>query len=241
MSVSGPAEGSVNRLTRVDRPRFAAASPRDLLGCGAAELPIKDRRTKRQRHLDVASGCDNHRVTSRRGLLNSIGTTGGYLRSLLAKHTPLRFDGSQIGDIYNYLQINERLATSGQPTSCQFEWIAAAGYATVINLLPADSENSLAGEPELVAELGMRYVHIPVDFKAPREQDFERFAAAMSEARGERTWVHCAANARVSAFVYRYRTAVEGEEPSVAFRDVEQIWQPYGVWARFIGPGKRTG
>ena len=37
-------------------------------------------------------------------------------------------------------------------------------------------------------------------------------------------WVHCAANARVAAFMYRYRATVLGEQKDVIRKDLEAIW-----------------
>jgi len=44
--------------------------------------------------------------------------------------------------------------------------------------------------------------------------------------------VHCIANYRVSAFFYRYRRLL-GVDETEARADMERIWRPEGVWARF--------
>src|SRR5690606_1680022 len=81
----------------------------------------------------------------------------------------------------------------------QFPAIRAAGYTQVINLAPHGAENALPDERAMVEGLGMRYVHLPVDFSNPTEEDFAAFCAAMSGMSGdERIYVHCAANMRVS-------------------------------------------
>ena len=46
--------------------------------------------------------------------------------------------------------------------------------------------------------------------------------------------VRCIANYPVSAFFYRYRRDVLGMDEAKARADMEQIWHPEGVWARFI-------
>jgi len=85
-----------------------------------------------------------------------------------------------------------------------------------------------------VAELGMDYINIPVDFNNPREQDFEQFVWLMQSHSAEKIWVHCAANMRVSCFIFRYRTAILNEGPLHAEADLRKIWQPSGVWKSFI-------
>lgn len=190
------------------------------------------RRAVRVTIVGVAVGCGLGGVAASRS--PTVRTTAGYLRTLVGKYTPLVVDGDGLDDVYNYVPISDRIATSGQPTAIQLRWIADAGYRTVINLLPSDSENSLPGEAELVAGLGMDYIHIPVDFKGPQEADYQRFVEAMRDSGQEPVWVHCAANARVSAFMYRYRTQVLGDDLETARRDVARIWNPFGAWARFL-------
>jgi protein tyrosine phosphatase (PTP) superfamily phosphohydrolase (DUF442 family) len=93
--------------------------------------------------------------------------------------------------IYNYRQVDERLATSGQPDEAELAAIAAAGYEVVINLaLHDDPRYSLTDETGSVRSLGMRYVHIPVVFTAPARADLDAFFAAMAMHRGRKLWVH---------------------------------------------------
>ena len=86
-----------------------------------------------------------------------------------------------------------------------------------------------------VDALGMRYIHIPVDFSQPTEADYARFAATMAELAGETIHVHCIANMRVSAFFYRWRREVLGLNEGEARAAMETIWKPDGVWAKLIG------
>jgi hypothetical protein len=46
--------------------------------------------------------------------------------------------------------------------------------------------------------------------------------------------VHCIANYRVSAFIYRWRRDVLGMDKVKARAEMEAIWHPEGVWATFI-------
>jgi protein tyrosine phosphatase (PTP) superfamily phosphohydrolase (DUF442 family) len=43
------------------------------------------------------------------------------------------------------------------------------------------SKNTLADEGALLAELGLKYVHIPVDFKTPTDEDYRSFVVAMED------------------------------------------------------------
>ena len=86
----------------------------------------------------------------------------------------------------------------------------------------------------------MRYIHIPVVFDAPTTADFERFCAAMADRGTRPVHVHCIVNARVSAFLYRYRCEVLGWDEAQARPALDAIWRPGGVWARFIGDTARA-
>ncbi|WP_158491323.1 protein tyrosine phosphatase family protein [Methylocystis sp. SC2] len=136
-------------------------------------------------------------------------------------------------DIYNWLRLDERTTTSGQPTQAQFDEIAALGVREIINLAPATSEKALKNEAEILAALGLRYTHIPVDFQNPTEEDFDRFRAVFEAAGDSATHVHCIANYRVSAFLYLYRISA-GMEEARARADLDKIWTPNPVWAAFI-------
>lgn len=161
-------------------------------------------------------------------------TTLGYLATLLRKAGVLKIEGKTIEQIYNYVPISPSLKTSGQPSEAELGKIKAAGFGAVINLAPHNAENSLRNEAEIVASLGLRYVHIPVDFRNPTPGDFAKFVETMKGLSGTGVWVHCAANMRVSAFVYRYRREVLGEADDMALNDLHKIWKPFGIWKSFV-------
>ncbi len=140
-----------------------------------------------------------------------------------------------LSSIYNHRAVNDQLATSGQPTVAQLGAIAEAGFDTVINLaLHDDPRYSLPDEPGTVASLGMSYVHIPVQFATPMRADLLAFFAAMQAHAGQRVWVHCAANMRVSAFLGLYRVLRGGAAPEAAFDLMHDLWEPNPVWSAFI-------
>ena len=150
----------------------------------------------------------------------------------------MNFSSSDHTRVYNHLVISDALHTSGQPTPAQFQAIKEAGFTHVINLAPSHTANSLKKQPQILEKLGLRYTYIPVDFKAPNDEDFAAFTTAMSEKPDEKIWVHCQANMRVSAFIYRYRCETLGEDEATAREDILKIWEPFGVWKKFTSwPG----
>ena len=139
-----------------------------------------------------------------------------------------------ITDIRNFLRIDERLATAGQPTEDQLREVAADGYAAVVNLGLLDPKYCLPDEAGLAASLGMAYRHIPVRFDAPAVDDFRAFVAAMDERAGAKTFVHCAANYRVSTFVALWGELRLGWSRARADELARRVWEPNETWLAFI-------
>ncbi len=144
-------------------------------------------------------------------------------------------------EIFAWRRLDDRLTSSGQPSEAQLQKLRDLGVVHVINLALHSHEKALPDEAATVAGLGMVYTHIPVAFDAPTEADFAQFCAAMAAAGEAKLHVHCIINARVSAFLYRYRRDVLGMDEAVARAAMETVWQPGGVWAAFIGDDAAVG
>ena len=136
--------------------------------------------------------------------------------------------------IYNWRRLDGRITTSGQPTEAQLADIHGLGVRHIVNLGLHTHEKALPDEVGSVSRLGMAYIHIPVEFQNPTDQDFEQFCSAMADLKDVPVHVHCIANYRVSAFLYRYRRDALGMDETRARADMEAIWHPDGVWAAFV-------
>ncbi|HEY9737484.1 MAG TPA: protein tyrosine phosphatase family protein [Trichocoleus sp.] len=136
--------------------------------------------------------------------------------------------------IYNFLPISDAIATAGQPTEAQFEAVQQSGYEVVINLAMPTARNALPNEQARVESLGMTYIPIPVVWENPTQADLEQFFEAMAVHQGKKVFVHCAANMRVSVFMYLYRRLRLGLDEAKARPDLERIWQPNPTWQQFI-------
>jgi uncharacterized protein (TIGR01244 family) len=136
--------------------------------------------------------------------------------------------------LYRWRRLDNRITTSGQPTEPQLAEIHALGVRHIVNLGLHTHEKALPDEAASVSHLGMTYIHIPVDFQNPTDQDFEKFCSVMAELNDVPVHVHCIANARVSAFFYRYRRDVLGMDEARARADMEEVWRPNAVWAEFV-------
>lgn len=142
-------------------------------------------------------------------------------------------------DIHNWRRLDERLTTSGQPTEPQLSELAGLGVRHVVNLGLHTHERALPDEPASVTGLGMTYTHLPVDFQNPTPADLEGFYAVMERLKDETIHVHCIANYRVSAFIYRYRIDMLGWPGAQARADLDAVWQPDGVWKALVDEAGR--
>jgi protein tyrosine phosphatase (PTP) superfamily phosphohydrolase (DUF442 family) len=126
----------------------------------------------------------------------------------------------------NYYQSTDNIGTSGQPSREQLADIAKMGYEAVVNLAMHDSEKAIPDEGGIVAGLGMSYIHIPVPFERPAADQLRTFCGIMSVLEGKKVWVHCAINARVSAFMFHYLTKVRGVSEQEATSPFLRDWRP---------------
>lgn len=168
-------------------------------------------------------------------MLNTIKATLRFYKSVICKYSPIKTKNPSINNIVNCINYNDTLSSSGQPMKHQLVLIRKAGFTVVINLAPYDLiENPLKNEAALVTELGMKYVHIPVNMFNPTQEDFDTFVKTMNAASGEKVWVHCAIGMRASAFLYKYRWSILGEDKQAALWELRQIWEPLGAWKKFV-------
>lgn len=137
--------------------------------------------------------------------------------------------------VYNHVQVDERISTSGLINSEVIEQIAREGYSAVINLLPDTHQHALANEAELVHQHALAYHYIPVEFGTPTLESYETFERALDGLGSEqRVYIHCAANMRVSAFVAIYGTRRLGWSVARAAQLIAEVWEPNEVWRRFL-------
>lgn len=135
-----------------------------------------------------------------------------------------------INTIYKFIQSTDNIATSGQPLKDEFIFIAKSGHKAVINIAMPDSDDAIENEGHIVTSLGMSYLHLPVPFEAPTVEHLKRFITVMECFRGGKVWAHCAANYRVSAFMYQYLKLLYGVSSKEAKSSIFDIWHPNEVW-----------
>jgi protein tyrosine phosphatase (PTP) superfamily phosphohydrolase (DUF442 family) len=164
-----------------------------------------------------------------------IKTILGFLFNQFKLIFPLFLQSSNLKNIFNYYKVPDLFETSGQPNNKQLISIANGGYEAVINLAPNTTiEGRIINEEAILKSNKITYIHIPVDFNNPLDEDFNKFVAALEQNKHKKIWVHCAANMRVSAFVFKYRRDVLGLSPKNIEVDLEAIWVPNKTWSSFL-------
>lgn len=136
--------------------------------------------------------------------------------------------------IANFLLVDERIGTAGQPSEIELRDAADAGYTAVVNLGLLDPRYCLPDEAGLAASLGLRYHHIPVQFDAPTVDDFRAFLAAMKEFENDKVLVHCAANYRVSSFMALYGEMKLGWTRQQSDAHARTLWPLNETWSEFL-------
>ena len=166
---------------------------------------------------------------------NLIKTISGFVLNQFKRLLPSSFQSNDLSKIYNYHDIPGLFTTSGQPNSHQLNLIAKDGYDAVINLAPNSVfEGSVINEEEILTANKVKYIHIPVNFNNPSKDDFLLFVKSLNENKDKKIWIHCAANMRVSAFVYKYRRDMLGLDDKKIVEDMRLIWTPNRIWNNFL-------
>jgi len=136
--------------------------------------------------------------------------------------------------ILNYREYTPLFSSAGQPSREQFPLLKEQGYERVIYIAFSNGRTAIPDEDQIVKDLGMDYLHIPVDFNNPTLRDFNAFADAMQREPDSKTILHCQVNARATAFSLLYRVVHQGVPLAQAKEDMNTVWQPNEVWRDFI-------
>lgn len=114
--------------------------------------------------------------------------------------------------ISRFQHIDDRLATSAQPTGEQVAWLKAQGFDAVVNLSTPTARNFAPDEARLALEAGLAYVHAPVDCSKLEPAHYELLRGVLQAFQGRKVLVHCAGNVKSSALVQLWRIKEKGED-----------------------------
>ena len=112
------------------------------------------------------------------------------------------------------LQPVDGLTSAGQPNRQQFELIAAAGYAAVIDLRGENEDRGL-DEAAVLEELGLDYVVLPLSSPEAINMDNARLLDDILADYDEPVLVHCGSGNRVGALL-ALRASLRGADDAEA-------------------------
>lgn len=131
-------------------------------------------------------------------------------------------------------QVFDWLWSSGQLSEEDIASLSAMEVDVVINLALPSSSNALPHEAEYVTRAGICYIHIPVEWEQPEYVQLLQFFGILNALEGQRIWVHCAKNMRVSVFIYLYRRLCLKHSEEEAVYPMREVWVPNLTWQTFI-------
>ena len=120
---------------------------------------------------------------------------------LLAYGMPQPFEA--LRDVTNACQILPTVITGGQPSAAQLRALKGAGGDIVLDIRDP-MEPRLVEEPDLVRQLGMEYVNIPVRPGSLDDATLERILSVLREAGDKTVFFHCGSGNRVGGALIPY-------------------------------------
>ena len=126
-----------------------------------------------------------------------------------------------------YAKVGDDLFIAGQPTERALREMKAQGVTTIVNLrMPQEMSRIGFDEEKLIAELGMKYVHIPVRGGGNEEYAYsprtlKTFTDVMKSAEGK-VLLHCTVAWRASHLWAAYLIQ-EGVDPAAALKHTRAI------------------
>ena len=139
-------------------------------------------------------------------------------------------------DMRNFKKFSDNLFSSGMPTKDQLKDVQHQGIQVVINLAPHESHDALKNEQQIVEDLKMQYINIPVDWSSPTKINLITFMDLMDTLESKKIFVHCQANFRASSFICLYKILRKGWNSEQAIEVMHEIWndEAYPIWHEFI-------
>jgi uncharacterized protein (TIGR01244 family) len=118
----------------------------------------------------------------------------------------------EVGETPNVKTTGEKIFFGGQPAPEDFALFKDKGVKTIINLRSQEEVEGLAfNEEEIVKELGMNYVHVPLKGGQLDDDHLRDTVKAIAGARASNVLIHCASGNRVG-FSWSLFQGTEGDE-----------------------------
>jgi uncharacterized protein (TIGR01244 family) len=124
--------------------------------------------------------------------------------------------------IKNFLRVNEKICTGGQPAMDDLARLKSEGVKAVVNLR-RPAEYNAEEEAAKAKELGLRYFNIPVSVAELKPEQADEFLKVMSDPANRPVFLHCSTANRVAAFWMIYRVLKDGWKLEAAEEEANKI------------------
>lgn len=136
--------------------------------------------------------------------------------------------------IANYYAYNGQLSAGAQPTTEQFADLKNNNFDVIVNISPVSARNALQSEAAVVEQLGMDYVHFPVDCSNLRPVHYLTFEGIMNGLQDKKVFVHCGGNIKSSNLIHMYHVLATGMDEKASLGSLYQIQQPEEKWFSYF-------
>jgi uncharacterized protein (TIGR01244 family) len=125
-------------------------------------------------------------------------------------------------EIDRFFRATDRVATAAQPTIPQLGEVRDRGFRTIVNLREPE-EYDFASEEKAAADLGLRFVSIPVRTTDPKAGQLDLFLRVLEDPSIYPVFIHCGSGNRVGAFWMVRRILVDGWSAEDAETEARRI------------------
>jgi uncharacterized protein (TIGR01244 family) len=112
--------------------------------------------------------------------------------------------------IVNFSKVETTVACAGATTPAALADVKRMGYASVVNLrLASEAGAEIEAEAAAAKAAGLNYVHLPFNAAAPDPMLVDNFLKAVTDAKNQPAFIHCASANRAAALWMIKRVEVD--------------------------------
>jgi uncharacterized protein (TIGR01244 family) len=112
--------------------------------------------------------------------------------------------------IVNFSKVETTVACAGATTPAALAEVKRMGYASVVNLrLASEAGAEIEAEAAAAKTAGLNYVHLPFNAAAPDPMLVDNFLKAVTDAKNQPAFIHCASANRAAALWMIKRVEVD--------------------------------
>jgi uncharacterized protein (TIGR01244 family) len=112
--------------------------------------------------------------------------------------------------IVNFSKVETTVACAGATTPAALAEVKRMGYASVVNLrMASEAGAEIEAEAAAAKTAGLNYVHIPFNAAAPDPMLVDNFLRAVTDAKNQPAFIHCASANRAAALWMIKRVEVD--------------------------------